>query len=96
MKRRKFLEELGLWPGPTAVIDALFDLETKGRELRPDPECGRAGFKALKCHTPKDKTAYLSLVRDSWSGHPGDMRLARNSYMVSERMETILASSDRG
>ena len=94
VKRRKFLEELGLWLGPTAVIDALFDLETKERELRLDPEWGHAGFKALKYHTPKDKTAYLSFVRDGWPGHLGDMRLARHSSKVSERMETILASCD--
>ena len=96
VKRRKFLEELGLWPGPTAVIDALFDLETKERELRPDPEWGHAGFKALKYRAPKDKNAYLSLMRDGWPGHPGDMRLARHSSKVSERMGTILASCDRG
>lgn len=90
------MEELGLWPRQTAVIDALFDLETKDRELRPDPRWGHAGFKALKYRAPKDKTAYLSLMRDGCLGHLGDMRLARHSSKVSERMGTILASCDRG
>lgn len=96
VKRRNFLEGLGLWPGPTSVKDALFDLETNGKELRLDPEWGHAGFEALKYRAPKDKSAYLRLMRDGWSGHPGDMRLARHSAKVSERMRTILASCDRG
>jgi DNA (cytosine-5)-methyltransferase 1 len=94
--RKPFLEALGLTLEPTGVSDALRDLETKHGRLIDDRDFGSQGFKALDYRAPKEKTAYIRLMRDGWQGKPSDMRLARHSKDVIKRMQKILKHSKRG
>ena len=94
--RRGFLERLGLGLKPISVFEALHDLETETGELVDDPDFGSRGFKALDYKAPKSKSPYLRLIRDGWSGKPSDMRLARHSKKVSERLQDILKNCKRG
>jgi DNA (cytosine-5)-methyltransferase 1 len=94
--RKSFLETLGLTLEPTGVADALRDLETKHGRLIDDRDFGSQGFKALDYRAPKEKTAYIRLMRDGWQGKPSDMRLARHSKEVVTRMQKILKYSKRG
>ena len=94
--RRKFLEKLGLGMKPISVSEALCDLETLDEKLVDDPDFGRRGFKVLDYKAPKIKSAYIRLMRDGWPGKPSDMRLARHSEKVVERLQDILKNCKRG
>lgn len=94
--RRRFLKKMGLGLAPTSSFEALADLETKYGEIVDDPEFGKSGFKSLKYKAPKEKSPYLRLMRDGWSGKPTDMRLAKHSERVVSRLQDILISCKRG
>jgi DNA (cytosine-5)-methyltransferase 1 len=94
--RKSFLEALGLTLEPTGVADALRDLETNQGRLIDDRDFGSQGFKALDYRAPKEKSAYIRLMRDGWQGKLSDMRLARHSKEVVKRMQKILKHSKRG
>lgn len=97
VKRRTFLEKLGLWPGPTRVRDALCDLETgNNARLKPDTEFGDSGFLELDYRQPADLSPYLNLLRQGSEGAPTDMRLARHSREVVNRMRDVLTTCTRG
>ncbi len=96
VSRKGYLKRLGLSMTPVSVIDALSDLETMHGNLVDDPDFGRSGFKALNYKSPKTESAYLKLIRDGWSGKPSDMRLARHSEKVVERLQDILSNCKRG
>jgi len=94
--RRNFLLKLGLSLKPTSAREALSDLETLNGNLIDDPDFGTRGFKALDYKAPKNKSAYLRLMRDGWSGKPSDMRLARHSDRLVERFKDILQNCSPG
>jgi DNA (cytosine-5)-methyltransferase 1 len=96
VSRHGFVQKMGLSSRPTTALDALQDLETQGNELVDDPEFGELGFKCLRYRAPKNKSAYLKLMRDGWRGKPTDLRLARHSEKVVRRLEDVLASCSRG
>lgn len=96
VSRHGFLKRMGLGLQQTSTLDALQDLETHGNELVDDPEFGMLGFKCLRYRAPKEKSAYLKLMRDGWKGRPTDLRLAKHSEKVVSRLQDILHNCSRG
>jgi DNA (cytosine-5)-methyltransferase 1 len=96
VKRREFLQRLGLGLEAISVSEALCDLETQKGKIVDDPDFGQQGFKALDYRAPKIKSPYLRLMRDGWPGKPSDMRLARHSTEVVKRFQKILERCKRG
>lgn len=95
--RRSFLETRGLSPArPVSAADALGDLVTLGRELEPDPDFGKLGFRRLAYQEPEDVGSYVARAREGSSGCPTDMRLPQHSPAVAARFASILASCERG
>jgi DNA (cytosine-5)-methyltransferase 1 len=95
--RRSFLERRGLPTGrPVTAEEALGDLVTIGRQLEPDPDFGKMGFKRLSYEQPTEVGSYIARARDGADGCPTDMRLPQHTAEVSNRFASILSSCERG
>jgi len=95
VSRRAFLTERSLEPSITGTGAALSDLESGDEDLRPDPEWGNRGFKALTRSSPS-QSPYQKLMRKGTRTQPTDMRLPRHSAVVTSRMQNILKTCARG
>lgn len=95
--RRSFLEARGLPSNrPVNAAEALGDLITLGRELEPDPDFGKLGFRRLAYQHPKELGSYVARAREGAKGCPTDMRLPKHSPAVAARFASILATCERG
>ena len=93
-ERVKQLALLGLGESISAS-EAISDLETAGKELRPceDPESAR-GF--LEARRSVATSGYQHLMRDDGEDAPNSMRLVRHRDDVRERFARILTECRRG
>jgi len=92
--RVEMLGELGL-SGNVTALEAISDLETRGRRLLPcmDP-MSRGGYEELAYACPT--TAYQVLMQDGYEGPMDSMRLARHRPEISARFERIINECKKG
>lgn len=83
-----FLTNRGIGPLTTAR-DAISDLEVSKNGRVDCPEC--KGFKAIAYQKPR--TPFQKLMRDGYRAAPGDTRLARHRFDISERFGAIIRAS---
>jgi DNA (cytosine-5)-methyltransferase 1 len=78
--------------GPISVKEAIGDLETKGKELKPNSDSGLKGFSEIT-YLPSSRRSsrYLELIRKNASGSPDSLRLARHSDTTVVRFRKIQA-----
>jgi DNA (cytosine-5)-methyltransferase 1 len=78
--------------GPISVKEAIGDLETRGKELRPNSDSGLKGFSEI-AYLPSSKRSsrYLELIRKNATGSPDSLRLARHSQTTLIRFRKIQA-----
>lgn len=78
--------------GPISVKEAIGDLETKGKELKPNSDSGLKGFSEITYFPSSRRSSrYLELIRKNASGSPDSLRLARHSDTTVVRFRKIQA-----
>ena len=91
VSRKAHLRSLNL---PTdrrlTVADAIADLTVTGKEIEPDPEFARAGFKQIVWQVPTGENKYLKLLRANASQAPSCLRLPQHSEETTKRMLRII------
>ena len=95
--RRAFLTSRGLpWQRAVSTAEALGDLTTSGKALKPDPEFGHLGFKSLAYEEAFDAGPYIARAREGAEGCPTDLRLPQHGSAVALRFASILETCERG
>jgi DNA (cytosine-5)-methyltransferase 1 len=97
VSRKAFVEHKGLqFDLPTTTRDAIGDLETRGKELKPNLDGGVKGFQQIGYGPPPVLNPYLKLMRAGAPDNIDGLRLPRHGIEVTARFENILETCRRG
>lgn len=76
-----------------SVRDAVQDLELDGCEFRPSIDSDMKGFMELKYNEVPEPSAYLTLMRESFTGAPNSMRIPKHKQATVAQFKKIRLAS---